>query len=161
MQIADCKWRSGLKNALRDGRSFGEFIPWLLFAFVGTIFLIVGLSIGASFLAGLPQPARAEGRVVDYDESDGGYRAIVEFTAADGQRITFVDSASSDSRLYRLEQTVEVAYDPARPRRTARINSFPVGLWLLPVVFVGLGGLFAALGWGGLVKAIRRRSTDS
>jgi hypothetical protein len=142
-------------------RTFGELMPWLLFAFVGTIFLIVGLSIGASFLAGLPQPAHAEGRVVDYDESDGRYRAIVEFMAADGQRITFVDRTSSDSRVYRLEQAVEVVYDPQGPRRTARINSFSTGLWLLPVTFVGLGGLFAVIGWGGLVKALRRRAAPT
>jgi hypothetical protein len=141
-------------------RTFGELMPWLLFAFVGTIFLLVGLVIVATFLAGLPQPARAEGRVVDYDESEDGYRAIVEFTAADGQRITFVDSTSSDARIYRLEQAVEVVYDPQGPRRTARINSFPAGLWVLPVVFVGLGGLFAIIGWGGLIKALWRRSMN-
>ena len=95
---------------------------------------------------------------MDYDESEDGYRAIVEFTAADGQRITFVDSASSDARIYRLEQAVEVVYDPQGPRRTARINSFPAGLWVLPIVFVGLGGLFVVMGWGGLIKSLRQRN---
>jgi hypothetical protein len=138
--------------------TFGELMPWLLFAFVGTVFLIVGLSVGATFITGLPQPAGAEGRVVDYDESDGGYRAIVEFTTADGQRVAFVDSTTSNSRLYRLEQTVEVVYDPAGPRRTARINSLPLTMWSLPIVFVGLGGFFAVFGWGGLARALRRPS---
>jgi hypothetical protein len=139
-------------------RSFSDLMPWLLFGFVGTIFLVVGLAIGAAFMSGLPQPAKAEGRVVDYEESDGGYRAIVEFTAADGQRITFVDSTTSNSRIYRMEQTVEVAYDPAGPRRTARINSLPLAMWSLPIVFVGLGGFFAVFGWGGLARALRRPS---
>lgn len=135
-------------------------MPYLLFAFVGTIFLVVGLGIGGSMAAEAQRLSRAEGRVVDYDVENGAYRPLIEFTAADGRRLTFRDEVSSNVREYRMEQAVPVLYDPASPLRTARVDSF-IGLWLLPAMFIGLGGLFAAMGLGALARAMRRRGQRS
>jgi ABC-type antimicrobial peptide transport system permease subunit len=140
-----------------SARPLALLLGWLPFACMGTLFVLVGLGIAAAFAIESQHLTRADGYVVDYEQRGNQFHAVVEFTALDGARITFVDSTSGSAPLYRLEQQVEVRYDPAAPRRTARVHSF-ISLWLLPAIFAGIGGLFAAIGWIGLVRALRRRA---
>jgi hypothetical protein len=140
-------------------RLLGDLFGWLFFALFGTAFVIIGAAVGLLLTSETRGMSRAQGRVVDYAVEDGAYRAIVEFATADGEPITFVDSTSASAPIYKMEQTVEVRYWPDGPRRTARVtvDLIASGLWLLPTMFIGIGGVFAAIGWGGLFNGLRRR----
>lgn len=145
---------------LAPGRpACADLFAALFIALFGSLFVVIGLGIGLLLTGEDRQMMRATGRVVDYDVEDGRYRAMVEFTTADGERITFVDPVASGSiPLYRMEQVVEVLYSPDSPRRTARVGDmWSSGLWLIPTIFASIGGIFAAIGWTMVVGRLRRR----
>ncbi len=130
-------------------------LPFGIFAFIGTIFLCVGLMIGLPDWLQLGRYARAEGSVIDYRRSGEMTYPIVQFVTPDGRRWEFEEDVGSNPPDVRLEQKVDVRYDPANPR-SAFINSFMV-LWFLPGMFVLMGGIFAIIGLAGIISMLRHR----
>ena len=124
----------------------------------------------------------AEGKVVEVvsrTKTSSGERKtyfypVVEFRTPDGEVIRFESSTGSNPSSYRVGDTVRVYYDPQAPQ-SAMIDSW--ALWLLPIIFIGVGGFFALMGilillralavllkWGGLlgllgIILLRRRRT--
>lgn len=135
----------------------------------GGIFAVVGLlfaGFGFWFWWGDNQIARigrdAHGEVIALEtsvDSDGDttYRPRVAFTDEAGQRHVFVGRIGSSPPSFVRGEAVDVIYDPANPER-AIIDSFGQR-HLFPLVFGGLGSLFAAVGIGILYAVIRRRRT--
>jgi hypothetical protein len=84
----------------------------------------------------------------------------VEFTTADGQHVQFQSNLSSSPPAYDVGEHVGVVYAPASPG-DARIDT-PFQLWFLPGLFGGLGGLFAAIGFGilGFSRHARRLAQE-
>jgi hypothetical protein len=68
---------------------------------------------------------------------------VVEFTSADGTQRKFEDSTGSKPPAYEVGERVEVLYRADSPE-DAKINSFS-SLWLLPLIFGGLGLLIAGI----------------
>ena len=138
-----------------------------IFAWTGAIFLTVGLVFAAiGIWAWADDRARAEtgtratGTVIDLErrhDSDSGstYRPVVEFHDARGTRHEFVGSVGSSPPAYSRGETVSVIYDPTAPGQ-AMIDGF-MDRYFLPLVFGGMGGVFALLGGGLLFFFIRRR----
>jgi hypothetical protein len=126
-----------------------------IFAFIGSIFISVGLLIGLPVWSQLSSFARAEGSVVDYAYNGDMAYPIVQFTTPDGRRWEFEENIGSNPPDFQLEQKVDVRYDPANPRR-AFINAFWV-VWFLPGFFVLMGGVFALIGFAGLFSVFRHR----
>jgi hypothetical protein len=133
----------------------------------GALFLVIGLilaGVSVSFLAGAE---RARGTVValewrnDHSGVSRGKRVddgpvaypVVEFTSADGTRTTFRDSTGSSPPAYEEGERVEVLYRAGSPE-DARINGF-ASLWLLPLVFGGIGMVVAGIGT--VVALVNRR----
>ncbi|MFF0156160.1 DUF3592 domain-containing protein [Streptomyces sp. NPDC005263] len=133
---------------------------WIAFATIGfgSLFLVIGLimaGVSASFLS---DAQRARGTVValewrdDHSSASRKHRAnnqpvaypVVEFTPADGTRQTFRNSTGSNPPSYEEGERVEVLYRADSPG-DARINGF-ASLWLLPLIFSGIGVLFAGIG---------------
>lgn len=149
------------------GRGARRWITFGLIAF-GGLFLVIGLVFAGVSVSFVVDAKHARGTVValewrDDDHSgvsrrrrvDDGPAAypVVEFTAADGTRRTFRDSTGSSPPAYERGERVEVLYKADSPG-DARIDSF-LSLWLLPLVFGGIGLLFAGIGT--VVALVTRR----
>ncbi|MFI0238747.1 DUF3592 domain-containing protein [Streptomyces sp. NPDC016845] len=149
------------------GRGPAWWITFALIAF-GALFMVIGAitaGVSASYVA---NAERAPGTVVGLDwradhssgsrkhrSSSGGPVAypVVEFVPADGERRTFTDSSGSKPPAYDEGERVEVLYRAESPE-DAKINGFQ-SLWLLPLIFGGVGVLIA--GGGATVAIVRRR----
>ncbi|MGW7519960.1 DUF3592 domain-containing protein [Streptomyces sp. NPDC054796] len=134
----------------------------------GTLFLVIGLIVAGTSVSFLTSAERAQGTVVDLewrvshtessrkkhgDDKPSAY-PVVEFTSADGTPRTFHSSTGSNPPSYERGERVEVLYRADAPE-DARINGF-ASLWLLPLIFGGIGLLAAGIGTA-LVVTRRRR----
>jgi Protein of unknown function (DUF3592) len=133
---------------------------WIMFGLIGfgTLFLVIGLILAGVSVSFLADAERARGTVVSLEwrrDSSGGFRQkrvndqpmaypVVEFTSVDGTRRTFRDSSGSQPPAYQEGERVEVLYRADSPQ-DARINGF-LSLWLLPLVFGGIGLVVAGIG---------------
>jgi hypothetical protein len=130
-------------------------LPWWIFALLGTFFVALGLIFAAPTVIHLFTFERADGRVIDYTYSGDVVYPIVQFNTPDGRRWEFEEDWGSSPPEFKLEQKVDVRYDPANPRN-AFINSF-INLWILSGIFWLVGGVFAVIGWAGVFSAYRRQ----
>jgi hypothetical protein len=107
--------------------------------------------------------ATADGVVIENvwsrstNSSSGTYHPRVRFRTPRGQEIDFVSDTGSTPASFRVHDNVQVFYDPENPTK-ASINSFG-SLWMLPLIFSGLGSVFFAIGvvpfaW---TRRVRRR----
>jgi Protein of unknown function (DUF3592) len=95
------------------------------------------------------------------------YSAVVRFTAANGQPVTFVQGSASSGNTLGSGDTVGVLYDPASPQR-ARIDSFKdrwgasliLGAIGLPLLAIGVWLAFGLLDPFGVKAARRKRATE-
>lgn len=143
---------------------------WLMFGMIatGALSLAVGLIFTGVSVSFLTDAKRVRGTVVALDwreDHDGGSRKaraddspaaypVVEFTPVDGTPRKFRDSAGSNPPAYEVGEQVEVLYRPDSPE-DARIKGF-LSLWLLPLIFGGIGLVFTGIGTG-IALATRRR----
>ncbi|MDR3083871.1 MAG: DUF3592 domain-containing protein [Streptomyces sp.] len=142
---------------------------WIAFGAIafGALFLVIGLILAGVSVSFLADAERARGTVValEWRNDNNGVshrkRAndkpaaypVVEFTSADGTRRTFRDSTGSRPPSYEVGERVEVLYRADSPE-DARINGF-ASLWLLPLIFGGIG--LAIAGAGTVVALVMRR----
>lgn len=151
------------------GQGARKWITFGAMAF-GALFLVIGLILAGVSVSFLTDAERAPGTVVSLewrtDHHSSGYRKkgvsdepmaypVVEFTSADGTRRTFRNSTGSNPPSYEEGERVEVLYRADSPE-DARINGF-VSLWLLPLVFGGIGLVVTGITTA-VTLATRRRS---
>ncbi|WP_234329857.1 DUF3592 domain-containing protein [Streptomyces viridochromogenes] len=135
----------------------------------GTVFLVVGLILAGVSVSFLADAKRAQGTVVALEWRTDGSGAsrrtrgndkpaaypVVEFTSADGTPRTFRGSTGSNPPSYDEGERVEVLYRADSPE-DARINGF-ASLWLLPLIFGGIGLVIGGIGTA-VALVGRRRS---
>jgi len=80
------------------------------------------------------------------ESSDGGgtYHPRVRFHTREGQEFVFLSGFGSDPAAYRVNDTVEVLYDPGKPGDAA-VHSF-WSQWLTAVILFSLGGTASLVG---------------
>ncbi|MEV0636953.1 DUF3592 domain-containing protein [Streptomyces sp. NPDC050619] len=144
---------------------------WFTFGAIafGALFLVVGVILAGVSVSFLADAERAQGTVVALewrnDHNGGSFKKrkddkpaaypVVEFTSADGTRRTFRNSTGANPPAYEEGERVEVLYRADSPD-DARINGF-ASLWLLPLIFGGIGLVIAGIGTG-VAMATRGRS---
>ncbi len=120
----------------------------------------------------LASAAKAEGTVVAVDRSESktarrdgpgyeisvSYKPVVDFVAANGEKITLHSIVGSDPPMYHKGQKVEVVYLPEQPHQ-ARINDF-LSLWLMPLLFGVTGGVFFLVGGGMILASSLKARSD-
>ncbi|MFG2651965.1 DUF3592 domain-containing protein [Streptomyces sp. NPDC048436] len=150
------------------GRAARRWVTLGLIAF-GSLFLIIGLILAGLSVSFLADAERAPGTVVALEwrndhsgtsrkrqQSDGPVAyPVVEFTSKDGAPRSFRGSMGSDPPSYERGERVEVLYRADSPG-DARINGF-ASLWLLPLIFGGVGLVIMAAG-AVVATVMRRRS---
>ncbi|MFJ8949087.1 DUF3592 domain-containing protein [Streptomyces sp. NPDC102340] len=152
-----------------QGRAVRRWVVLGVSAF-GAIFLVVGLILAWSSVSLLREADRTTGRVValKWRDADIGTSRksrnrdepsaypVVEFAAADGTPYTFRSSTGSNPPSYEEGERVEVLYRADDPE-DAQINGF-LSLWLLPLIFGGIGLIAAAVATGIAVFGRQRRA---
>lgn len=134
---------------------------------IGGIFLPMGLLfVGIAGWIWLEDQAIAEnglrgrGTVIELARSrnsdgDVTYRPIVEFFDSNRTRHEFTGQVGSSPPSYSVGEKVEVIYPPGEPGR-AIIDSF-FDRFFLPMMFGGIGSVFALVGGGLLLAHFRRK----
>ena len=125
-----------------------------VFAAIGIAMLAGALYWVQNIRTFLAQAGSAQGTVIDLvrssSSSSGTWAPVVRFVTAKGEKIEFTSSTGSNPPSYSQGESVEILYDPGKPR-DARINGF-VALWLGPMIVGGIGSVFFLIG-GGIVLA--------
>jgi len=119
---------------------------------IGAAMLIFGWQWRAHTQEYIAASVHTSGTVIEIvsqtSTRDGEHRPlfypVVEFTTPAGQVVRFQDRTGSNPPAYRVGETVEVLYDPARPE-AATIASW-TNLWLFPIILLAAGGLFVLSG---------------
>jgi hypothetical protein len=135
----------------------------------GSLFLVIGLVLAGVSVSFLTDAEKARGTVVALEwrndsvgtssrrvrsnDKPAAY-PVVEFTPTDGAPRTFRSTTGSNPPSYEEGDRVEVLYRADSPD-DAEINGF-ASLWLLPLVFGGIGLLFAGIGTAVAVVGRRR-----
>lgn len=133
----------------------------------GALFLTIGLVMGGTSVSFAKDAKHAQGTVVDLEwrrgsnaghksSSDNKFAAYprVEFTSADGAKQTFEDGTGSSPAAYDRGERVDVLYRAGAPA-DAQINGF-VSMWLMPLVFTGVGLAVTVIATTLLVKQRKR-----
>ncbi|MFE5818308.1 DUF3592 domain-containing protein [Streptomyces sp. NPDC056479] len=150
------------------GRRARRWVAFGLMAF-GAVFLVIGLILAGISVSFLADAERARGTVVELEwrsDDNGASRKarennrpvaypVVEFTSGDGTPRTFRGSTGSNPPSYERGERVEVLYRADSPE-DARINGF-ASLWLLPLIFGGIGLVIGGIGTA--VAVVGRRRT--
>ncbi|MFI0775454.1 DUF3592 domain-containing protein [Streptomyces sp. NPDC021212] len=139
------------------GRGARRWITFGAIAF-GTVFLAVGLIMAGASVSFLKDADRAPGTVVALewrnDDSGTSRRSrehdepvaypVVEYRPTGGTRTTFRSSVGSNPPSYERGERVGVLYHADSPE-DARIDGF-ASLWLMPLIFGGIGLVCAGIG---------------
>jgi hypothetical protein len=133
-----------------------KFLGGIFFA-IGAAFLLAAFFVWRSSAGFSAHASPADGVVVDLVGigSSRGLAPVVEFTASDGRKVKITGSVSSSPPAYSRGEHVHVLYESANPQN-ARLDSF-METWFLPLLFGGLGGVFAMIGGGFLAYIVRTR----
>ena len=93
------------------------------------------------------------------DNGNTTYYPVFTYTDSAGTLRTSTSSSASNPPEYSVGDKISLLYDPHDPQ-DVRTNSF-AGLWLLPTIFAGVGGVITlpALFFLLIVPIIVRRST--
>ncbi|GAB3499732.1 hypothetical protein GCM10027341_23620 [Spirosoma knui] len=135
-----------------------------LFAFVGTIFLVVAYYTWQSTQQIMKAGVKTQGVVVDtrYNKSSSGRTTstqapVVQFTTAAGKPVTYYSQTYTSPPSFEIGETVTLWYLPNDPQ-TVTLEGLD-GL-IFPLVFGFLGGIFSLIGYplliGSVVKGFKR-----
>jgi hypothetical protein len=145
--------------ARTKSRSVGPLGVGLILLLIGTVFGGVGGFFAARSIAFGRDTAHAEGTVVRLERSGnkGNQIPIVRYTV-DGREHEVRGDISSNMPPA-VNSKVAVLYKTADPA-DAQINSF-VERWLFPLIFCGIGGLLAMVGFVFILSAAIRKFVGS
>jgi len=127
----------------------------VIFALVGTVFAGVGIGMGVWWTVWAVGARRTEGTVVSMVASgdEGGMAPVVSYQVA-GKTYEHRSKFSSSPPAYSVGNKVSILYRPENPSEAGIDSLFD--RWLFPVCFGGVGSLFAAIGWGIIIRSRRR-----
>ena len=131
---------------------------WIALLFLGiALLMLTAATVSGVYVAGIAaREVRTSGAVTaltvrtDVD-GDDLYYPLVTFTLPDGARHTVQLPWGSRPPAYKVDQAVDVIYDPAQPDHARIASWFNLpDLWILPAITGGLGVAFvlaAGLAW--------------
>lgn len=124
-----------------------QFFEGLFCLVLGGAFLAAGVFSLMRTRRFVAESVSAFGEVIELREHhDEGvtYAPVVRFTGPGGRVFEFTESVSSNPPAHRVGEQVKILYRPEDPAR-ARVAS-TTNLYLLAMIFGGIGGLVAVIG---------------
>lgn len=137
----------------------------------GSLFGVVGLGmLLGSWMAFtstqkfLENSELSEGTVISnelhYSHDEEGnrekyYYPIVEFQTQEGENVKFEADFGSYPPMYQVGEQISIIYNPQNPT-DAQINSFWT-LWFVSILLLGMGGVFASIGFGILLSLYKAK----
>ncbi len=149
------KTTHGSDSSLNRGRDGNQAVvaAWG-FLVIGTLFALFGFGWGVRSFCLLTGAKRTTGTVVQLREettsrvgesgTETTWHPVVEYEVDGVKYRTEGDVGSTPTWLPRVGENVEVLY-PADQPASGRLNTF-LDNWAIPLVFGGVGSVFAALG---------------
>ncbi|MBW4560130.1 MAG: DUF3592 domain-containing protein [Mojavia pulchra JT2-VF2] len=134
-----------------------------VFGGIGSIFAVTGIMIGLNTHSFVATAIPAQGTIINLVQrsstdskgrSSSVYYPVVKFSTQSGETKVFESDTGSNPPGFTKGQQVEVLYSPQKPD-SAKINSWSY-LWLLPVIFTGLGSTFMLIGGVVIFKSFPR-----
>ncbi len=119
----------------------------IVFSIVGLVFLITSFVISIPTYLFVNKAVKTYGVVVDFQiKTTRGttYHPIVRFKTAAGKEIQYISWVGSSPPAYQKGEKIEIFYNSDNPHEV-KINSL-LSLWLLPIIFTPIGGIFFLLG---------------
>ena len=132
------------------GSEIGSRLEKLIFGIflaIGLLFFVIGAGFGVARWAVTRDYQSAEAVIVDLDREN---TPTVQFRVGDK---TFTKKLNSSSNLYEIGEIIRIAYDSETPGRMLQLGV--IG-WLFPLIFGGVGLVFAVIG-GTFLILIRKR----
>lgn len=83
-------------------------------------------------------------KLIERHDEGVTYAPVIRFTGPGGRVVEFTESVSSNPPAHRVGEQVKILYRPEDPSR-ARVAS-TVNLYLLAMIFGGIGGLVSIIG---------------
>jgi hypothetical protein len=134
-----------------------EVMVGVIFAGIGSIFAVVGIAIGLHTRSFVNQAIPLQGTVRDFayrsSKNGGVYYPVVEFTVPNGERKVVKSTTGTNPPFVQKGQQIKILHNPQEPN-SMMIDSW-VDLWLLPIIFTGLGTIFLVIGGGVIVFPLR------
>lgn len=142
-----------------------------VFGGVGLALLVTAFVLWNQTENFLRRSANAEGEVIDIvsywstsSNRSGSSRTrmhkpVVAFTTEKGKRVIFTSMVGSNPPTYRKGDKVQVAYDRSNPKE-AKIRAF-TELYLLPLIFGGIGSVFFTLGFAFWFVTFRKKRQNA
>jgi hypothetical protein len=135
------------EKLIRQGPHRRSMPMWgiLMFIGIGLLFACVGIGLGIRSWSLESNARRADGTVLRLVSSGnrGGMSPIIQYEV-DGRTFEIQSSISSSPPGYSVGEKVKVLYLPDQPA-AGSLDSF-AERWLLPLIFGGLGSVFALVG---------------
>ena len=86
-----------------------------------------------------------DGRVVRMAQTDNdNLSPIVRFRLPSGEAVEFRSNTASSSPRYRVEDEVQVRYDPENPYNAQIVGG--MGAWVAVIIMALFGAIFSAIG---------------
>lgn len=118
-----------------------------IFIIIGGMFTLIGGGFGVENWLYVNNAQSTVGTVVGLDYSGGrSARIVVQYQPTSGQTIEASPGLRSNPPMAQVGETVKLYYQANNPT-DIRLNNF-VNLWLLPVIFGGIGIVFLIVGIG-------------
>ena len=130
----------------------------IFFSLIGFLFISLGVSFTTSTQNFIGDALKINATLARYEMTRSRNSSTIMYTpvfsyVVNGETIETAASYSSSSRSYRPGDSVEVFVSKEDPYKMKE-NSFSA-LWLLPIIFSGLGSLLILIGSGILVHVYR------
>ncbi|PHJ57965.1 hypothetical protein VF14_28395 [Nostoc linckia z18] len=131
-----------------------------IFGGVGTIITVTGIIIGLNTRSFVASAIPTQGTVIELVQrwstdnkgrSSYVYYPVVQYTTRSGESTVFESTSGTNPPQFAKGQQIEILYVPDKPG-SATINSW-FSLWFLPLMFTGLGSIFAVVGGVVLLKS--------
>jgi hypothetical protein len=124
-----------------------QLITGLIFVALGAVFLLVAAIAWFRTRHFVGEALPAFGEVIALREHSGDgvtYSPVVRFQTREGRPVEFTETTSSNPPGYAVGERIEVLYHWRDPSRARVASTFR--LYLLAMIFGGLGVIFLAVG---------------
>lgn len=132
----------------------GAMLFFSVFAFLGSILLVIGFYNGLIVFKSRQAGIQVEGVVVELLRSNkNSATPVIEYTSYDGQKRLHTGNVYTSPPAYSIGERVKLWYDPTDP---SKVSISGLESWFALIFLGGMGLIFGGIGYGGLYSIYRK-----